>query len=95
MSIDIYQAIVYILTVFVLVVGSSILGPVVFLALVAFAVVALVAWTIAGSERYRSRRPDPRFRPTDEVFADPGHRGRMTRVYVDPETGERAYVPDR
>jgi hypothetical protein len=38
-------------------------------------------------------RPDPRFRPTDEQFVDPTTNVRM-RVYVDPSTGERRYVPE-
>ncbi len=35
--------------------------------------------------------PEPRFRPTDEVFVDPTSRRRM-RVFSDPRTGERRYV---
>jgi hypothetical protein len=37
--------------------------------------------------------PEPRFRPTDERFLDPTTRVPM-RVYVDPATGERRYVPE-
>ncbi len=37
--------------------------------------------------------PEPRFRPTEERFVDPTTRVPM-RVYVDPATGERRYVPE-
>ena len=36
---------------------------------------------------------DPRFRPTDERFEDPTTRQRM-RVWADPTSGERRYVPE-
>jgi len=36
---------------------------------------------------------DPRFRPTDERFEDPTTRQRM-RVWLDPRSGERRYVPE-
>lgn len=38
-------------------------------------------------------RPDGRFRATDERFVDPTTNVPM-RVYVDPATGERRYVPE-
>lgn len=37
--------------------------------------------------------PEPRFRWTQEVFIDPTTNVRM-RVWIDPATGERRYVPD-
>ena len=37
--------------------------------------------------------PDPRFRPTDELFVDPTTNRRM-RVYSDSRTGERRYVAE-
>ncbi len=37
--------------------------------------------------------PEPRFRPTDEVFVDPGS-GRRMRVFADPRTGERRYLAE-
>lgn len=37
--------------------------------------------------------PEPRFRPTDERFVDPTTHIRM-RVWVDPATGERRYMPE-
>jgi hypothetical protein len=36
---------------------------------------------------------DRRFRPTDERFEDPTTRQRM-RVWTDPSSGERRYVPE-
>ncbi len=38
-------------------------------------------------------QPEPRFRPTDEVFLDPTSHHRM-RVYLDSRTGERRYVAE-
>jgi hypothetical protein len=35
-------------------------------------------------------RLDPRFRSTDERFVDPTS-GRVMRVFIDPQTGERRY----
>ena len=49
-----------------------------------------------GGGRKRRRRgggPEPGWRPTDELFRDPGS-GRLTRVWVDPGTGSRHYLPD-
>ncbi len=37
--------------------------------------------------------PEPRFRPTNEVFVDPTTR-RLMRVWVDARTGERRYVAE-
>ena len=37
--------------------------------------------------------PEPRFRPTDEIFVDPTS-GRRMRVYVDARTGERRYLAE-
>jgi len=39
------------------------------------------------------QRPEPRFRPTDERFVDPST-GVPMRVYLDPNTGDRRYVPE-
>jgi hypothetical protein len=40
-----------------------------------------------------TRAPEPRFRPTEERFVDPTT-GVPMRVWVDPATGERRYVPE-
>ena len=37
--------------------------------------------------------PEARFRATEERFVDPTTR-RQLRVWVDPESGERRYLPD-
>jgi hypothetical protein len=37
--------------------------------------------------------PEPRFRPTEERFVDPTTHVPM-RVWVDPATGDRRYVPE-
>jgi hypothetical protein len=37
--------------------------------------------------------PEPRFRPTEERFVDPTTNVPM-RVWVDPATGDRRYVPE-
>lgn len=65
-----------------------------------------IAWVIVGSllvvgtllERVRYKRladhaPDGRFERTTERFRDPTT-GQVVDVYVDPKTGERAYVKD-
>ncbi len=36
---------------------------------------------------------EPRFRRTDEIFTDPTS-GHLMRVWMDPGTGERRYVPE-
>jgi hypothetical protein len=76
------------------VVGAGVLG-VGGLLLVVF--LLLIASTLRGSLATRrmvvKTLRDPRFQPTEEVFLD--HRsGRVMRVYADPETGERRYVPE-
>ncbi len=70
----------------------------------------LIAAVLLERTRYRSLRaeqtgdghgrgggepvpPDARFRPTDERFVDPTTAVPM-RVWVDPATGERRYVPE-
>ena len=46
----------------------------------------------AGGEP-RGTTLDARFQPTDEHFEDPTTRQRM-RVWLDPHTGERRYLPE-
>ncbi len=72
--------------------------------------VVLVAAVVLERTRYRSlhaerqgeaagpgggepRAPEPRFQPTVERFIDPTTHVAM-RVWVDPATGERRYVPE-
>ena len=40
----------------------------------------------------RPTRPEG-YRPTDEVFVDPTT-GQRTRVWIDPQSGERSYRPE-
>jgi hypothetical protein len=49
-------------------------------------------------QRYRSLADErgvsaERHRPTDEVFMDPTT-GQRTRVWIDPQSGERSYRPE-
>jgi hypothetical protein len=76
------------------VIGAGLLGiggllVVVFLLLVA----SILRGSLAARRLVAKTLRDPRFQPTDEVFLD--HRsGRVMRVYADPRTGERRYVPE-
>jgi hypothetical protein len=45
---------------------------------------------LAAEER---RANEERHRPTDEVFTDPTT-GQRTRVWIDPQSGERSYRPE-
>jgi hypothetical protein len=65
----------------------------VLIVIVLLAVTASAALVGARTRRGLARR-DPRFQPTDELFHDPST-GRVTRVHVDPATGERRYWKDR
>ncbi len=61
-------------------------------------IIGLIGAVVALYERrrYGTERPpgvESRFRPTDEVFADPSS-GKRMRVHIDPESGERQYVLD-
>ncbi len=47
----------------------------------------------AGPGGGETAHPDARFQPTGEVFVDPTTRVRM-RVWLDPATGDRRYVPE-
>jgi hypothetical protein len=91
---DIYSLIALAVAGLAIVVGAGVLGiggllVVVFLLLIAS---ILRGWLMARRLASKTLR-DPRFQPTDEVFLD--HRsGRVMRVYADPETGERRYLPE-
>jgi membrane protein implicated in regulation of membrane protease activity len=64
-------------------------GGIVALALILF---AITAFGYLSAERLRRQRRhiEPRFQRTDELFRDP-RSGKVTRVYIDPATGERRY----
>lgn len=75
-----------------LVAGAHLLGVTALLLLLLLALLALTTFGFVASGRTRrwSGTVDPRFLPTDEVFHDPSD-GTVTRVHVDPKTGERRY----
>jgi hypothetical protein len=89
---DVYTWIAWAVAILAFALGVQVLGVTGAIVLIVLAVVALTAvtWTAGARVRSRLARRDPRFRPTDEVFRDPAS-GRLTRVHVDPATGERRY----
>jgi hypothetical protein len=96
MSIDVSTWVAWAVAIAAFFLGAQVLGITGLWAILVLVVVALVSigWTTATRARRRFRPYDPRFRPTDERFHDPVS-GAPTRVYVDPQTGERRYWPDR
>jgi len=89
---DVYTWIAWAVAVLAVVLGVQVLGVTgaVFVVVLAVILLTVASWTAGSRVRARLERRDPRFRPTDEVFRDPAS-GRLTRVHVDPETGERRY----
>ncbi|MGH9540869.1 MAG: hypothetical protein ACRD2H_03175 [Terriglobales bacterium] len=66
--------------------------------LIAIIVIAILfGLYFAYDRRYHGREtpthPPEAFRPTDEVFRDPGSNA-LIRVYENPATGERQYRPE-
>jgi hypothetical protein len=95
-DVDVYTWIAMAVAATAFVLGIQVLGMTagfVLIVVVLGAVTASAALVGANTRRRMTRR-DPRFQPTDEVFHDPGSRG-VTRVHVDPATGERRYWKDR
>jgi membrane protein implicated in regulation of membrane protease activity len=92
---DVYSWIAVAVAALAFVLGIQVFGVAGGFALVVAALAALTAAAALLGARARRRlaRRDPRFRPTDEVFHDPAT-GRVTRVHVDPATGERRYWRD-
>jgi membrane protein implicated in regulation of membrane protease activity len=92
---DIYSWIAVAVAVLAFVVGIQVLGVVGGFVLIVVALLTLTAATafVGARARRRLARRDPRFRQTDEVFHDPST-GRVTRVHVDPASGERRYWRD-
>jgi hypothetical protein len=66
-------------------------GTVIVVIIVVVVAVALVA-SFFVRRHGESNRPDPGWKPTDEVFRDPGT-DRLMRVWID-QTGERHYVAE-
>ncbi|MGA3029362.1 MAG: hypothetical protein ABSE58_01320 [Candidatus Limnocylindrales bacterium] len=93
---DVYTWIAWAVAILAFVLGVQVLGVAGGFLLVVVVLLALTAAgaLVGGRARRRLARRDPRFRPTDEVFHDPAT-GDVTRVHVDPATGERRYWHDR
>ena len=71
--------------------GQPIWTGIFFIALGAGAIVI----TIVGDQRYWPAKGggEGQLRPTDERFIDPTSGARM-RVWIDPASGDRSYLPD-
>jgi Flp pilus assembly protein TadB len=93
---DVYSWIALAVAATAFVLGIQVLGMTGGLVLIMVVLGSLAAVaTLAGNRtRRRFARREPRFQRTDEVFHDPSG-GAVTRVHVDPNTGERRYWADR
>jgi membrane protein implicated in regulation of membrane protease activity len=93
---DFYTWIAWAIAVLAFVVGVQVLGPLLLLAVLLVGALLLIvaSYSLGRRARRHMRQVDARFQPTDEVFRDPSS-GRLTRVHVDPETGERRYLWDK
>jgi len=60
--------------------------------IIALVVVGVLVYSIFLRRHGESDRPQPDWRPTDEVFNDPST-DRVMRVWLDA-SGERRYVPE-
>ena len=89
---DVYSWIALAIAGLAFILGLQVLGVTgLFVVIVLGLVVLTAAGYVAGQRVRRSHaRRDPRFKPTAEVFRDPGT-GRTMQVYLDEETGERRY----
>ena len=92
---DVYSWLTWALAGLGFVLGLQILGVSgLFTALVLVLLVVTGAAYLAGRRaRNTLTRPDPRFKPTGEVFLDHSS-GKVMRVHVDLATGERRYWKD-
>ena len=93
---DVYTWIALAVAATAFVLGIQVLGITGGLVLIVVVLGSLAAVaTLAGNRaRRRLARREPRFQRTDEAFHDPSS-GTVTRVHVDPNTGERRYWEDR
>jgi hypothetical protein len=89
---DLYVWIAWAIAALGLVLGAQVLGVAGLLAVLVAALCLLTVAVAVSGRRARGHlaRRDPRFQATDEVFRDPSS-GVLTRVHVDPATGERRY----
>jgi membrane protein implicated in regulation of membrane protease activity len=92
---DVYSWIAVAIAALAFVLGIQVLGVAggFILVVVALATLTAAAAFVGARARRRLARRDARFQRTDEVFRDPST-GRVTRVHVDPATGERRYWRD-
>jgi divalent metal cation (Fe/Co/Zn/Cd) transporter len=92
---DVYTGIAWAVAILAFLLGVQVLGVTTALVVAILILVGLVAFSWGAGRRVREGRSrrEPRFRPTDEVFRDPSS-GQLTRVYVDPRTGERRYMDE-
>ena len=92
---DVYSWIAVAVAVLAFVLGIQIFGVVggFVLIVAALSMLTVAAALVGARARRRLARRDPRFQRTDEVFHDPST-GRVTRVHVDPASGERRYWRD-
>ncbi|MGD0861678.1 MAG: hypothetical protein ABSA21_02825 [Candidatus Limnocylindrales bacterium] len=92
---DLYTWIALAAAALAFVLGVQVFGVAGALAALIAAVCLLALVGVASGQRARRHlaRRQARFQPTDEVFRDPSS-GALTRVHVDPATGERRYWED-
>jgi Flp pilus assembly protein TadB len=93
---DVYTWIALAVAATAFVLGIQVLGVTAGFALIVVVVGSLTAAAALAGNRTRRRlaRREARFQGTDEVFRDPST-GVVTRVHVDPNTGERRYWEER
>jgi membrane protein implicated in regulation of membrane protease activity len=93
---DVYTWIALAVAATAFVLGIQVLGVTAGFALIVVVLVSLTAAAALAGNRARRRlaRRESRFQRTDEVFHDPAT-GAVTRVHVDPNTGERRYWEER
>jgi hypothetical protein len=89
---DVYTWIAWSVAILALVLGTQLFGVSGAFLIVAVALLVLttIGLAVGGRAKRRLERRDSRFQATEEIFRDPSS-GELTRVHVDPETGERRY----
>ena len=92
---DVYSWIAWAVAGLAFVLGLQVLGVFGLFAVIVLALLILTGAAYLAGQRARRAlaRPDPRFKPTGEVFLDHGS-GKVMRVHVDEATGERRYWKD-
>jgi hypothetical protein len=92
---DVYTMFAWAVAALALVLGAQVFGLVGLLVIVVVGFVLITLWGAAAGRRAAASlaRREARFQRTEEVFRD-ARSGEVTRVYVDPATGERRYWRD-